>query len=1079
MLRDEIQNLLQNSAGPLYAHEIVRRQRSLTPRRSSIDIQSEILSMLRDNALVEERKRYSLSISATKPRDLEEGSDKRPSWDSFRALCQYYVSCLRAVEGADAFCKLTDYKQKFISRHLIGLSTPSGTSTWQHPYPLDSDLADFLSNKKQDDSVVLGYPTFVTADSNTVDNERLAIPIFCLKVDLKSVGDRVHLTSSNPVLFINEKFLSVLRFDKDLEHKIEAFRQATGEYDLNVFPTFSLLASILMSFFPKLCHGAVLSPESAGSYGVEQVARGDRIVNSAVLMLTKRPVYSLRRINELEQILREPDESLSQTALSALFGNSEVKAHTVDALIGGSGLSYSQYKAARSILGSTLSAINGPPGAGKSEVVSAIANHCLVSGKSLLLSSYQHKALEAVCARTKIPGNEELSYLRRFNTKDNQDALSLQVIVEELQNRNSDNFETARLQKLIEECRELSIKRNEVLARAESLAKQEGEVNRLEKELAFRLEDFPMGALNEVLKLRSTSLLKVCKALEGRTPGAALIRLLHRIFRGSYVRACRSFCASNRRAVSGDSHEIRRLAGTLRECILLHEKISSIKSGDEDCNVEALSATYDTIVKKLEGGAPELLTERIREPVAESLNLDAIRLAIKDWRRELRDGVYSAKWSTGDTKHLQQLLRHYSCSAATSASVGKFFPLLPGLFDYALLDEAGASDFPSAIPVLFRAKQAAVIGDPQQLSPVIKMREDLDQQFQIEHGINLDWTRRFNYKLRSLFDVCSSAAATDRVMLNENYRSHPTIVSYSNVIAYNDQITSRAFSSNLMYPRGFKPGIEWINIRTSAKAKTENCSKEEADSVLAALSRITDVENGAFEGSVGVISPFRDQAQMIEDRIEKEFSVALREKHKLTSQTVHAFQGAERDCIILSLCGGDFLRTGTSAFLENDRRLFNVAVSRAKATLIVVGDFEWAKNSSIEHIRLLAELSEGSARARRTNEWAPYESPWEKIFAEKLIAIGLKPIPQHPVANRMLDLALIDEARGIRIDVEVDGAAYHRRSDGTRRTEDLWRNYQLRTLGWKVMRYWVYELRGDLDKCANEVKVAFEKGKTK
>ena len=91
-----------------------------------------------------------------------------------------------------------------------------------------------------------------------------------------------------------------------------------------------------------------------------------------------------------------------------------------------------------------------------------------------------------------------------------------------------------------------------------------------------------------------------------------------------------------------------------------------------------------------------------------------------------------------------------------------------------------------------------------------------------------------------------------------------------------------------------------------------------------------------------------------------------------------------------------------------------------------------------------------------------------------MIAKGINVVPQHPVSSRRLDLAFLSKTnKSIKIDIEVDGDC-HRNSDGTRKIDDIWRDVQLIGMGWKVMRFWVYQLREDIDDCVNKVLKAAE-----
>ena len=87
-------------------------------------------------------------------------------------------------------------------------------------------------------------------------------------------------------------------------------------------------------------------------------------------------------------------------------------------------------------------------------------------------------------------------------------------------------------------------------------------------------------------------------------------------------------------------------------------------------------------------------------------------------------------------------------------------------------------------------------------------------------------------------------------------------------------------------------------------------------------------------------------------------------------------------------------------------------------------------------------------------------------MALALRAAGVAIVPQYPIAGRFLDLAVLTP---VRIDVEVDGESVHRTAGGGRKDDDHWRDLQLRSLGWKVCRFWVYQLREDLDGCVRRV----------
>jgi very-short-patch-repair endonuclease len=93
---------------------------------------------------------------------------------------------------------------------------------------------------------------------------------------------------------------------------------------------------------------------------------------------------------------------------------------------------------------------------------------------------------------------------------------------------------------------------------------------------------------------------------------------------------------------------------------------------------------------------------------------------------------------------------------------------------------------------------------------------------------------------------------------------------------------------------------------------------------------------------------------------------------------------------------------------------------------------------------------------------------------QALYKAGIKTIPQYPVEKYRLDLALITE-NGRRLDIEVDGERYHRDWNGDLCQRDRLRNCRLQEYGWDVLRFWVYEVRDDLEGCVQRVKDWLEK----
>jgi very-short-patch-repair endonuclease len=202
------------------------------------------------------------------------------------------------------------------------------------------------------------------------------------------------------------------------------------------------------------------------------------------------------------------------------------------------------------------------------------------------------------------------------------------------------------------------------------------------------------------------------------------------------------------------------------------------------------------------------------------------------------------------------------------------------------------------------------------------------------------------------------------------------------------------------------------------------------------------------------------------------------------SETAHQFQGDERDVIVFSPVVSRGIGDGSLAFLRKNGNLFNVAITRARAALYVIGDKQAARDSKVDYLAAFAQYAdeldiqterlEQSALNRVLTPTYPtvahpdLVSNWEKVLYEALYAAGVRAIPQYAIDKYILDFAVIAGER--RLNVEVDGERYHKGWDGELLRRDKLRNMRMIELGWDVKRYWVYQIRDDLERCVREIK---------
>lgn len=423
------------------------------------------------------------------------------------------------------------------------------------------------------------------------------------------------------------------------------------------------------------------------------------------------------------------------------------------------------------------------------------------------------------------------------------------------------------------------------------------------------------------------------------------------------------------------------------------------------------------------------------------------------------------------------------CWAVTSLSARGKLPFEAGFFDLVVFDEASQCDIASALPLLYRAKRAAVIGDPKQLSHISGLQRGQDQQLLEKYELVSNYAN-WAYSYNSLFDLAAGmAAGADIVSLRDHHRSHAHIIEFSNQFFYEGRLRVATHYERLRLPINYNTGVRWIHIngKVSRPSAGGAVNPQEANAVVQTLAHL--VIEQSYKGTVGVVSPFRAQANLIRQLVSRNPQLEQRLiSAEFLVDTVHKFQGDERDVMVFSPVISNGISPGAIGFLRNNGNLFNVAITRARALLLVVGDQHAASQSEVGYLREFAVYVENLEqenqvhREQQLDDLGPQYpavsnpervSDWERILYTTLYKAGIRTLPQYQEEKYTLDLAVFNGNR--KLDIEVDGERYHRNWTGELCRRDQIRNHRMFELGWDVMRFWVYEVRDDLNGCISKV----------
>ena len=236
-------------------------------------------------------------------------------------------------------------------------------------------------------------------------------------------------------------------------------------------------------------------------------------------------------------------------------------------------------------------------------------------------------------------------------------------------------------------------------------------------------------------------------------------------------------------------------------------------------------------------------------------------------------------------------------------------------FDLVIMDEAGQCNCATALLPIARAKQLLLVGDTNQLKPVIVLEDIINENLKAEYVISND----YDYSKYSILDIMRQHDTISKnIMLTYHYRCGKKIIDFSNKRFYNGKLNLDYLSE--------EGNLSLINVKNK-NSRLRNENYEEANAIVEYIKR-----NGLKD--VAIITPFKNQQNLI-TRMIKENGIT-----DVTCGTIHQVQGAEKDTIIISTSISPKTSKKTFDWIKNNSEITNVAVTRAKKNLVVVSDVE-------------------------------------------------------------------------------------------------------------------------------------------
>jgi hypothetical protein len=252
---------------------------------------------------------------------------------------------------------------------------------------------------------------------------------------------------------------------------------------------------------------------------------------------------------------------------------------------------------------------------------------------------------------------------------------------------------------------------------------------------------------------------------------------------------------------------------------------------------------------------------------------------------------------------------------------------------------------------------------------------------------------------------------SSHILLDEHYRSAPEIIRFSNEYFYESKLRLMTEKPATAQHKA----LELIEVQDGVRK--DGVNKVEAQAIVDKIKQQVEEQRNVpdeLKLSIGVVSFFKDQAQFIQDKIFDEFSLNDITLHNLRSGTPYAFQGEERDIVLIS-CAVDSDTSASTYTYLNRHDVFNVSITRARELQLV---FLSAPQESLPQKSLLSKYVQSMAEQASSQKTMATEHDLSvQAFTHELAGMDINALIGYPVAGIEMDLVLIHQNCTLAIDL--------------------------------------------------------------
>ncbi len=931
----------------------------------------------------------------------------------------------------------------------------------------DSYLTELMllsENSQKDKYLIYGYLFLVGKNSKTKRKNEFLTPLLYTSCKLERTGMNIECSVQEEGLSLNTAALTSLmnlsgeedEIDNMLDGLLDVVpRLPLKEEDLSVFLTTlkSLIPDLEFELNKEENIENNVKDDASEFYAEKQInyenleeiieettnqdtekqrtkLKADKVVltNKSAIILTKRPQVTAGVLYELTQIAEKPSGVIRETSLNVvneeyLQGKGKMAAKAIKetnfkdfVAITPLSLSDSQEDVIKNLEDNTILSVYGPPGTGKSQTIVNLICHLVSNGKTVLVASRMDKATDVVANRLNEFGAPYLALRAGRPNYQKQLSFDLQDLISNKVDLDTD-FENSVLVD-VEDMQKLVLSIRDREKKCEELIKLEQEWQNIikehdEKEKMLGMPEFLTGklTLQEVEEIEN-AIKNLEKNFEkngfiaGFTTKFANYKLKKIIQNKNFRPDVMYLDRLKTELITA------KLAAKARYIETQIFKIGNIHSIIEE--IKVLKRKQKTLaVEILKGKRRNSLKGLLRDQIKRQ-RLIVHTKALVTRKKNLQTRLL-------EDEDFKPLLEAFPCWCVTTYAVSNSLPLKPALFDVAIIDEASQCDIASCIPILYRCKKAVIVGDDKQLPHLSFLEKSKEQSFLSQYEIPDKYQLMWRFRTNSMFDL-ANYYSTKPVLLDEHFRSYAPIIDFSNKEFYGDRIRIMSQCNN-------KDVLELIQVPDGKVDFDITRNMPETEAIMQKLQEIIqeDEQRSIKEDhepvSIGIISPFRGQVELIKKAVSQIFPESLIRKHKIEVGTAHTFQGDERDIIILSwaIANNSFNQSLTFLQIPN---LFNVAITRARKKQIIF----LSKDPKTLPAGLLKDYIEFAQAYVAKNKLSEelnideniYKNSFEKEVADALRQEGFTVTAGKTLAGLSADLTVEDPVGKVLV-VECDG----------------------------------------------------------